>query len=395
MTTQFSAAPQFLGYYYQIRYALYLIVSGRPGLRLAIEGTDDIEVKPEADLGTLFQLKHHLKGGPLTDTHKDLWKTVLIWSTYIAEGRIPIDETKLLLVTNAPTVPGSIPNLLTEKSRGVESALNKMREVSSKSTQSLQDAFNKFKSLTANQQEALVRAIYVLDLAPDVETIEERIKEELVGVLPEHRNYLMESLEGWWITTVIRHLKWRDPEYISALDVHSWIADRNSIMPQGFLPHIHSNDRPDESNAENVPLYIKQLIRIGIQGIGLNNAKRDYIRAFRERSDWVHHKLIFQSDDEQYDNKLIDEWENLLGLIESEFFEEHGMSIADASEEMCRKFGQRLYNKVCQLDLTLKTFSIERYVVRGSYHMLADMNPPSVGWHPNFRYILDELLTPA
>lgn len=396
MTTPFSAAPQALGYYYQIRYALYLLVCGYPGFKLSLERTDDIAIKSESELDALFQMKHHMNQEPLTNTHKDLWKTILVWSTHLVEGRVSLDNTQLLLVTNAPTSPNSIPNLLTTKNRDTSAALEKMKDVGSKSTdQSLRKAFDKFRSLTSDQQETLVGAIHVLDLAPDVEAIEDAIKNELIGVLPEHRGLVMQWIEGWWIEKAIKHLKSNADEYIDALDVQRVIAERAGLIPHGLLPHRHQNVRLDPVPAENVPLYVKQLIRIGITTIGINNAKRDYIRAFKERSDWVHHKLLFSEDLEEYNNKLVDEWENLLGLIDSDFSLEHGVSVSEASEHDCRMFGQRLYSRVCELDLKLRAFSVERYVIRGSYHMLADMNPPIVWWHPNSRIILEELLTSA
>lgn len=127
----------------------------------------------------------------------------------------------------------------------------------------------------------------------------------------------------------------------------------------------------------------------------INNAKRDYVRAYSERSYWAHHKLIFPEDEQEYSDKLIEEWEHLLGLIETEFVIEYGLTIAQADDGVCRRFGLRLYREVCELDLRLKLFSVERYVVRGSYHMLADMKPPAVGWHPHFKTILDQLLAPS
>lgn len=264
MTTPFSAAPQALGYYYQIRYALYLLVSGHPGFKLSLEKTDDIETRSEADLVNLLQLKHHMGTEPLTNNHKDFWNTILIWSTYLAEKKITLDDTQLLLVTNAPTALQSIPNLLRAQNRDVDAALERMKEVASTATnKKLRKAFDKFKALSPDQQKALVESIQVLDLAPDIEAIEVEIKNKMFGVIPEHRDLVMEWLAGWWEKRAIKHLKSNVNEYIEALDVQRVVAERGSLMPRGQLPHMFESAKPEEDSSEDIPLYVQQLMSIG------------------------------------------------------------------------------------------------------------------------------------
>jgi hypothetical protein len=393
MTTEFSAAPQALGYYYQIRYGLFLLVSQKEDVQLSIEKNDDLETKSPSDLNTLFQIKHHMGRKPLTDTHKDLWKTILIWSTYIAEQRISIENTILTLVTNSPTTQNSIPWFLRPANRKCDAALERMRKVASTSNdKSLRNAFRKFESLTADDQRKLVEAIYVLDLAPNISSIEEDIKSTFIAIDEQYHDTLLQSVEGWWLKRVIDHLVNESTTCITSHEVRRAIVDKAEQLPPRSLPHYHENDEPEEDTSEEVPLYVRQLLRIAMVPRAVRMAKRDYIRAYRERSSWVHNNLLFDEDDFNYNRRLKEAWEHCLAELESDFQLKHKVSISEADEDTCKAFGQTLYSEVCKKSVRMKTFVTEDYVTRGSYHMLANEMPPIIGWHPNFELILEELV---
>ena len=98
MSSSFSAGPQALGYLYQVRYALDLILENREELRVSIESLDDVTFEEQGSPIELLQLKHHTKTASLTDRSSDLWKTIRVWSSFVKDGSVNSD-TLLTLVT--------------------------------------------------------------------------------------------------------------------------------------------------------------------------------------------------------------------------------------------------------------------------------------------------------
>ncbi len=76
-----QATEQLLGYVYQIRYALYYLLSqDDERAQISVEKFDDIAVSYDGVVDTLVQLKHHVKTtGDLTDASADLWRTIKVW----------------------------------------------------------------------------------------------------------------------------------------------------------------------------------------------------------------------------------------------------------------------------------------------------------------------------
>lgn len=106
--TDFSAKEPSLGYIYQIKYALLLLLKDSRSLEnpiLRIECLDDIDIT-DVNTTNLYQTKLHIKSkANLTDSSVDFWKTIRIWSQYISDGTIDINQTVLNLITteNIPT----------------------------------------------------------------------------------------------------------------------------------------------------------------------------------------------------------------------------------------------------------------------------------------------------
>lgn len=106
--TDFSAKEPSLGYIYQLKYALLLLLTNARDLdnpKVRIENLDDVEIE---DINTinLYQTKLHIKNkGNLTDSSVDFWKTIRVWSENITNGLIDPDKTIFNLITteNVPT----------------------------------------------------------------------------------------------------------------------------------------------------------------------------------------------------------------------------------------------------------------------------------------------------
>jgi hypothetical protein len=93
--------------------------------------------------------------------------------------------------------------------------------------------------------------------------------------------------------------------------------------------------------------------------------------------------LLLDSDLADYEKKLIDEWERLFEIMR----EDLGGAAADEDKQTR---GRALFNALdTQTHIPIRPRVVERYIMRGSYHILA--NSLRVGWHPDFENRLLQL----
>jgi hypothetical protein len=390
----FSAIDPSLGYLYQIRYSLYRLLEADEEEEISIEWVDDIAIEKDGSINEQLQLKHHLRGkASLTDSSPDLWKTIRVWSEGIKKGSINPSTTRLLLITTTAAPAGSIAFLLkdTQPERGVKTALQRLMDIASSSGNvSLKDSFDAFKSLSSPKKRMLVDSIIVIDNVPIITDLEKVIKKKLdLSIRKEHLDLFYERLEGWWFNKIIRHFIEPNKTSIKRFELQSKIRDiaeqfEEDALPIDFLD-VEPSEAPDAANDER--LFVLQLRIIALNNKLIEKAIRDYYKAFEQRSRWTRENLIIDEELEEYEKKLVDEWERF-------FYSAIDVKIDNAIKDVeHQKTGQRIFNwmnTVAQIRLRPKVS--EPYVMRGSYHMLANQVPPKVGWHPRFVERLQEIL---
>lgn len=117
----------------------------------------------------------------------------------------------------------------------------------------------------------------------------------------------------------------------------------------------------------------------------MQTALRDYYRAFRQRANWVRNDLLYVNELENYEQRLIDEWEHSFGAMEDDL-----AACVGLTEDEKIKEGRRLFSDIEKSDIRIRPKCQEAFVMRGSYHILA--NQLKVGWHIDFYERLKELL---
>lgn len=392
MSTEFSAGSQALGYMFQARYALYLILTNKEELELAVESLDDLTFFEDENNPTeLLQLKHHTTQASLTDSSTDLWKTLRVWSTQVQENKISLPDTLLTLVTTAEASETSAAFLLRPiKARNAKLALQKLIEVANNSNnQALTKSFEAFKALDNTQKQLLIDSIQIIDGSPDIIDITPKIKEKLIAVRREHRDGVYERLEGWWFAKVVKHLRDNSINFISGFEVRDKICEINDQFKPDALPidffDLEIPEQPDISQDNR--RFVAQLNEIAVHNKRIEKAILDYYKAFEQRSRWAREELLFGGEIEKYEKRLIDEWERYMLALQDE------MSDCDDNELDYKKFGRKVFNWMEQeADIRIRSQVTEPYVMRGSYHMLADQKLPRVHWHPKFLERLTQLL---
>jgi hypothetical protein len=343
----------------------------------------------------LLQLKHHTNPASLTDSSCDLWKTIRIWSTNFREGEISFPDTALTLVTTAQAPDDSIAALLRpDNNRQPKLAAKRLLDIASTSTNaSLTSSFDAFKALSPHQQAMLTQAIQILDNSPSIIDTACEIKDRLkVAVRRRHLDALYERLEGWWLGKMVRHLGGESTDLITGFEVFDKIREIAEQFGPEVLPIDYLEAQPPippDPETDN-RRFVMQLKEIAVNNRRIEKAILDYYRAFEQRSRWAREELLIGDELEQYEKKLVDEWERFYLALQDDW----QLDEATATEQDCQRFGREVYKWIDQAaNIPIRPRVTEEYVMRGSYHILADRNPPGVWWHPLFVKRLEQLLT--
>lgn len=391
--TKFAAREPSLGYFYQIRYGLYLLLSNRelnnPTLR--IENLDDIEIQT-VDGVNVFQTKLKMKSkANLTNASVDFWKTIRVWSEHIQNGRINPDESIFSLVTTESVAEGSFLFALRGKvktDKEIEKIIDEMDKVATSSTNAtLIEAFTAYLKLSIDQKKSMVNNICIVDAACDVDKITKKIRAELAFSSPPDKiDAFLEVLEGWWFQISIKHLigEIDGIEFQSLQRRVSDIRDSFSLdnLPNEFIEQLEISDQEAKNSKDKT--YLKQLELVSIE-IASNTAKRaisDFRRAFEQRSKWLRLELLSPGEQIEYDQRLYDHWKNLFDILQDECLDAE----LDKLKEIGKSFYLNQFAKRCP-PIRIREKFTEDYLVRGSYQMLAD--DKRIGWHPNYKEILE------
>jgi len=386
----FSAKQPALGYMYQAQYALWLLLSGPEERELVLETLDDIVLEKEGTARDLLQLKHHGTASSLTNSSPELWKTLRIWSTHLKDSSVAVPPTVLTLITTATAPAGSIAsNLRHGQNRKSTAALDELRKIANKSeNETLQTAFEVFKALSDDQQKRLVDAIFILDNSPDISGTGKLIRNEIrFAVDRQNREGLFERLEGWWLGKVVDQLNTKKPMPIAGFEVHDKLRAIAEQFGPDALPIDYLDAKPDDLNPNiDDRMFVRQLRAIDVKLGRIEKAMLDYYRAFEQRSRWAREELLVGDEVERYERRLIDEWQRFAAVVTEDLND-------TAADLELKKAGREIFNWMeLKANIRIRDNVTEPYVMRGSFHLLADKSTPAVWWHPKFMERLGQIL---
>lgn len=390
----YSAAEQSLGYTYQARFALLKILELPEESSLLLEKEDDVDFDDASGRKSLISLKHKAVGDTVTDLATDFWKSVRIWLLhYKANGRITCD-TRFMLFTTAIVSADSILTKFKDVDLDGEARTQAVKEPLAKSKSVLVAAVrDELATLTAAELDDFYARITIADAALRITEIPGAIiNQHLRTIRRESRPFLFERLEGWWMDQAIRLLAGERTAPITGIEV----SDKLSAMAEEYrndnLPITFRQRQPDEIDVANDPrLFVEQLRALNLSTNRLQKAIIDYYRAFEQRSSWARENLLISNEIEEYEDRLIDEWTRYKEVT----FE----TITDQSDDAaCLAAGRELYRwaELETTSLRIRERVTEPYVVRGTFHILANARPrPHIHWHPRFLAQLARILGQA
>ena len=208
--------------------------------------------------------------------------------------------------------------------------------------------------------------------------------------MPKFENKIFERLFGWWQKNMIDALCSEKPVYFTQSQVRSYIVSMSQEYSNDNLPidvfDIDGLEMKDLCNSDKI--FYKQLELICASSNRMKNSLSDYYRAFKQRANWVRDDLLYVNELEKYEERLIDEWNHAFTNMQEDLDENSESSDNDKIRE-----GRKLLKQIENKDIRIRSKCDEAFVMRGSYHILA--NQLRVGWHVDFKerlkYLLDEV----
>lgn len=387
-----QASEQMLGYLYQVRYALALLLKNdNSECQISIERFDDVAFSKDDVPIQLIQLKHHVQHqGDLTDASTDLWRTLKVWLDTLTETPDILNGTNFLIITTAIAPIDSAAFLLKEDDhRDPDAAYEKLKSVCSSSTnQSHQAYYAAFRDADEDTVKQLISQIIVIDCASNVFDVEKDILKHIrYSCIPKHQKMIYERLEGWWFKKSIDALCSETPVFVNQNQVRSFIVSVSQEYADDNLPIdiLDVDDLKEGDFSDNEKIFHEQLKLICLSNRRMQLALRDYYRAFKQRASWVRNDLLYVNELGQYEQRLIDEWEHAFATMEETFLETDNV----AEDEKAEK-GRLLFSDMEKRDIRIRPKCQEAFIMRGSYHILA--NQLKIGWHVDFFDRLKQLL---
>jgi hypothetical protein len=399
----FSAADSALGYLYQVRIALlWSLRRARAGTDfvVSLETLDDVMFESLQATGPkpdeLLQTKHHRKSEALlTDASGDLWKSLRVWFEGHANNTIPLGTALCLLTTGAAPKDSAAWFLRSDDARDVEKALQKLETVTQISeSEANAPAYKAFSAVSGAARRVILNNVVVLDRAPGVLTIDDDLRAEVHwSAETKHLDAFLQRLEGWWLRRVIKQLAAvSQPAGILSAELEAEMSELREQFKQDNLPideDLLAFTLDDATHAAHESYqFVHQLKLIEAGKKRVAAAIRDFYRAFEQRSRWLREDLLLVGDLSRYEGKLVEEWELVFEAAKDEIE-------ATAAEDAKRKAARSILAWAEKATIPIRPGVTEPFVVRGSFHMLADERPPRIGWHPDFHDRLAEILNPS
>lgn len=390
MSSTFSAKEPALGYYYQIiRGLVLLLVENRMASPcLSFECLDDIAIEDEGNVA-LYQAKLHIKPVQLTDRSTDFWKTIRVWSEGIKNGCFNPSVTIFTLITTASIPEGSFLNLFfSDKEEDRKKIIATMESIATETTnKENKPGYDAFSALTEEQKQTLIGNIRITDSNVSIDDTMEQLKYRLelsapIGALDS----FIDSVLGWWFRNSVDMLQAGTKQTISKAAVNNYIqACRDQIradaLPDEFFEKVEIDDAALEEIKDKT--FVKQLTLVDATKREKKTAISDYKRAYGQRSKWLRDGRVAQSEYDSFDANLQEEWQSRFDMMLDD--------TEGQGEEERKTAGHMFYREnyvAPQYQLPLFRNNASLYITKGSYQMLS--NDKSIGWHPDYKDLLDD-----
>ena len=383
-----NAPGQMLGYLYQVRFALNLLMaSDDPNYQISLEKFDDIAFDRDGTPIQLIQAKHHTSPASLTDSSTDLWRTLNVWLDAITNDFSLLEYTDFVIITTAVAPDHSVAELIQQSD--YQKAFERLKDVTEDSTNQTNLRFySTFRSIDDSTLLRLIKRIRIISSISDIVDIEKDIQKQIrYSCKPEHVPIATERIEGWWFQECVKALSSANPTITTQRQLHAKVYEITRQYGDDNLP-IEFWDLGEVDETELNPkdrMFLEQLRLIQYHSRSLRLALQDYYKASKQRSSWLRQGLVYANELDTYELRLKNSWEHVFANMEEDL-ENYG----NPTEQEKIKAGKALYSRVMDQDIRIRPGVDAPYVMQGTYHHLA--NSLTIGWHVDFFEKLKNLL---
>lgn len=403
-----SAVGSISGYLFQFERALFLLCNlEEKGQSISIEKIDDIAAhSEEGSILLLEQDKHSIleSGSTFKDTEYALWRTIQLWIQKLQAGQITI-TTKLYCSTNKKISDTSLIKFI------IENDFEKVKKKIQDLRNSQQLKLNGYKAKNGKKGNTISQILTLIDFAlaneKELDIISNNIKlKESKNVKQgtitklhidsytlQQQDKIYEELFGWLISTCFHNWKSSQHAEITKLQFgerYKLCLGSSSIVNAIFRAKKDIDILPTDIDAKKDEVFVQQINLLNIN----NKSKEHFIRKSIEdfiRYEIEHTHIISTGNLTKED--FIDFLENCKTEWEDHFYSRITKEIHEYTETELSQLGFGIYTYVIN-DLKIKfkydiSFDIENmYVKNGSFLKLS--NIPEIGWHPNWKKLLDD-----
>ncbi len=389
-----DASASALGYLYQTRYGLLALLRDgkqkRPDEALSLEMHDDVAWEQEGTPTELLSSKHHRTPKSLTDQGSDLWKSMSVWHDTGAASD-PAGP-RLTLVTTSEAPDGCAASLLRDLERD-EVAAWRLLDVAArgKNDAGTQNVRDWFVSLGKADGLAFVARLRIVDAQPDMSSVDDGIRDQLLNGAPTgHEDLFFALVIAWWDKVAVAMLKkevWR----VTAIQARAEISRIRDQFGEDSLPTLVALADLDEYEllaAHADATFVTQMRWVKYtNNVLLRKAVVDYYRAVTHETRWLDEDLVRLSEMSEFRARLVDEWERAYATMLDDLGED---ADADTKAAAGKAMLSTLLNSAA---VVIRSQYTDPHLARGIRHQLADGS--KVGWHPDFRDLLEGMLPAA
>lgn len=379
-----SAAGQALGYFCQADHALLQLAEGTHNGAVGIETLDDVAVSDSTGPIKLLQSKATTDPdrNPVSDSSRDLWKTLATWTTALIAGEFDPLATELLLVTNA-TLPDCLARRIGLATRVAEitAVVRELRSTPPTLSASNRVFVNAVRSASDVQLCSLVGCIEVRHGGNGGEMGD--IRDQIVAKchLPDgvDASSFLDSMLGWVHNTAVTEWHADRPAWIRQQDFNN---RRQAIIEANRRRRIR--EQPAKaivcSSADvashRTSGFVRQLDILDCDGAVIDDAITDFLKHNHERLRLVKEGHVVEEDWDRFEDQLVEHWKPIF----------RSQPATKKSAEQ-RRAGRSVYAEIQRHKERLAGQPTEEhYLTRGAYHRLADS--VRVGWHPRYAKIV-------
>jgi hypothetical protein len=393
MKKKHSAAGPAAGYLFQFERALLHLAKSPTGALVGIETLDDVSVIQGNGEVLLEQTKSTLgETNPLSDSSVELWKTLSIWTSEVANGSVDPSITRFYLVSTRAVSTGSLADIL--ENGTLDERLAKVKSVGAE--------IQLRSSARSEETKKFVDAVLE---SPRLSDVLERIEVEASGKthgqaldsqileylrIPENVDpaVLLQQLKGWMQDVVLT--KWRANEqaWIRGTEFnHQFFQAARILHKKHYIERLSGliMETVNEEQKGNLSgaKFVRQIIAVFEErsSFFVSAAIEDYLCCESERVRLCIEGALTKSDFQDFEDRLLQLWrinrESSIGELEK--------NIEACSPDELVKVGKSIYRRTVQSGHreSLGGHATEQfYLTRGSYHSLADQ--PRLGWHPKY-----------